>query len=478
MHPFYRLIGLLCLGFLVAQSSPESSAQNAAQSTVLKRDTIRVSLDSAVQLALESSPEIHASVAKRDFAGARLNYARAFRFLAEFEATSAHSTSPGLKNIDGVPTDALYLDPDVRNDWDNLSFFNRIDIKLTQPLFTWGEISGNVNAARHGVTYEEESVRSSGLEVTLRTGQLYYGLLLTKALSTLALSAQDIVSRAIVEIDSQIEEGASDVDDADLFQVRIAEQEVRRRVIEVEQNMHTLRSALARQMMLPEGTVPDPGDRFLSVAPFVLEDLSHYQEMAMANRPEMGQAVAGLAATRSLVDVARSDYYPKLFAVVTSRFSSAPNRYRQRNPYIGDAFLSRGLEAGIGFRQKLNFAQTSAKVEQARSQAAEVRFLGEAAQQLVLFEVEEAYRNVIIARSAVDTSDEALLLSKEWLQFEEINFDLDVGDTENLVRAVQFNLELQAGQNQAVHDYNVAVLKLLNSTGMLTQTIQSGTFVE
>ena len=36
----------------------------------------------------------------------------------------------------------------------------------------------------------------------------------------------------------------------------------------------------------------------------------------------------------------------------------------------------------------------------------------------------------------------------------------------------------QAAQNQAVHDYNVAILKLLKSTGTLAQTIRSGMFVE
>ncbi len=97
---------------------------------------------------------------------------------------------------------------------------------------------------------------------------------------------------------------------------------------------------------------------------------------------------------------------------------------------------------------------------------------------MILFEVEDAFRNVIIARSAVDTEAEALRISKNWLRNEEINFDLDLGDTENLVRAVKSNLERQAASHQAIYDYNVAVLKLLETSGILTKTLQSGTFVE
>lgn len=449
-----------------------------AQSPLSEADTVLVTLESAVQRALEISPEIGIVGAERDFAVARWKFAKAHRFLSEFEAVSAHSTSPGLKNDEGVPRGQLYLDPDVRNDWDIVLPFSRVEFGLVQPIYTWGEVSGNIRAAEHGIAVEEGAIRSKKLEVAARTGEIYYSLLLADALFRLAEDASGIVDRAINEIETQLDEGATEVDDADLFQVQITEQEVNRRVVEVEQKRHTTRSALARQMLLPDGTVPDIGNRILTAVPFELQDLAYYQDLSLFNRPEIAQTDAGLAARTALVGVARSDYYPKLFAAVNAKYSFALDRFRQRNPYVSDPFLSRGVQAGVGFRQKLNFGQTRAKVEQAKSEADQVRFQGEAARQLILFEVEDAYRNVIIARSAVDSQAEALRISKNWLRSEEINFDLDLGDTENLVRAVKSNLELQAASFQTVYDYNVAVLKLLKTTGILTQTLQSGTFVE
>jgi outer membrane protein TolC len=474
MHKLARLFPTFAVAAVLAAPLAAGSPQDAPA----RHDTVSVTLESAVRAALEGSPDLLAVVARQDFAGARLNFARAHRFLTDFTATSAQSTAPGLKNDEGIPRDALYLDPDVRNDWDDLSPFNRLEVELTQPIFTWGEISGSVSAAAHGIDVEEAAVAQQELEVALRTGRLYYGMLLAEALGRLAAEAEDIVGRAIGELESQIEEGATDVDEADLFQVQIAEQEVIRRVVEVEQRLHTARSGLARQMLLPEGAVTDAGDRILAPVPFELDDLSVYSRIALMNRPELAGTDAGLEAREALVRVARSDYYPKLFLAATARYGYAADRYRQRNPYVSDPFLSRSVQAGLGFRQNLNFAQTSAKVEQARSEAAEVRHQGDAARQLVLFEVEEAYRNVIVARTAVETGDEALLISREWLQSEEINFDLDIGDAENLVRAVQSNLELQAAQNQFVHDYNLAVLRLLKATGTLSQVVLGGTFVE
>ena len=127
---------------------------------------------------------------------------------------------------------------------------------------------------------------------------------------------------------------------------------------------------------------------------------------------------------------------------------------------------------------QLNFAQTRAKVEQAKAQRNEVSFQAQAARQLVLFEVEEAYRGLTIAQAALDAQEEALRISKEWLRTEQVNFDLAIGDTENLVRAVRANLTLQAQRHEAVRDYNVAVLRLMKATGTLTRDIASGTLVD
>ncbi len=441
-------------------------------------DTVIVNLREAVSYALAVSPEVGVVDSGRKFAEARLRFARANRYLTEFEATSAHSTAPALTNPNGTPTDELYLDPDVRNDWENLSAFNRIEVQLVQPLFTWGEIGGNIRAARFGVEVEEESVRSKELEIATRTAELYYSMLLTEELTRVIEDVGKIVERAIVEIENLIDEEDSDVDDADLFQVQIAEQEFMRKSVEVDQKRHTARAALSLQLFLPDGATATTASRLLTPIEVDLQRLKIYQEAGLVNRPEMGQVRAGLEARNALVSVAMSDYYPKLFVAVNATYGSASGRYRQRNPYVGDPFLSRSVRAGVGFRQNLNFAQTRSKVEQARADASEVRFQGEVARQLILFEVEEAYRNVLIARVALDTQNEALRLSKDWLRTEEISFDLQIGDTENLVRAVRANIELQVTHFQAVYDYNVSVLRLFRSTGTLPESLDNGTLVE
>ena len=460
----------------------------AAQSGVVRTDapdTLRVTLAEAVTKALEVSPEVDRRRAQRRFASARSDQAKRSRFLTDLSLNTAHSFAPGL-NVPGdntLPEDDLYLNPDVTNDWsiDGLRPFSRVEVVARQPLFTWGELSGNIRAARHGVDVEDARVEQKALEVAARTGEIYYNVLLTQALDRLAKRTNEVIDRAKNEINRLLEEGDESVDQADLFQTRLTEEEYKRRVVQIKQNMATARSALRRQLFLPEGTtvIASAGD--LQPLDFSIhpDSLDHYIQLGLRNRPEVDQAAAGVKARKALVDVAQSDYYPKLALQASIAQSiTLPERPNPRNAFVGDSFMGTGTRTGLGLQFDLNFGQTKAKVEQAQAELNEVQHQQTAARQLVRFEVEEAYRNLLIEKTAVESRDRSTTIAGEWLRTEQINFDLGFADTENLVKAVRADLEARARYAEAVKQYNVAVLNLLEATGTLTDRVQNGTLID
>ena len=444
---------------------------------IFAQDTLTVSLSSAITRSLEISPEVRAKEAKVDFSTARYNLARASRFLPDFTATSAHSTAPALDNPNNTAAEQLYLDPDVRNDWSDLSMFNRVEFSAIQPLWTWGEIDKSIEAASAGIRVDEAVALGTEHQVAERAAQLYYALKLTEALSRLTTEAGDIVEKAKTEIDRLLEEGDLGVDYADLFQVQITEQEFLQRVVEAEESRKIARAALSRLLFLDEDQTVTVESVLLEPLPFEPKPLTYYQNVALSFRPELKQASAGLEARSALVEVAKSNWYPKFVVGVNGKWSYAAGRERQPNPYHSDPFLSRSIQIGFAFRQNLNFGQTRAKIDQAKAEASEVAFQSDAARQLILFEVEEAYRNVLIAYAAVNSKEAQLQISKEWLRVEQVDFDLEIGDTENLVKAVRDNLSIRATRHDAVYKYNVAIIKLLSKSGILLASIEDGTLV-
>jgi len=467
----------------VALAGPATAQPRSA--TTPAPDTVRVSLTEAMTKALNVSPEVDRRRAQRRFATARQEQAEASRFLTDVSLNGASSFAPGLNVPDDntLPDDDLYLNPDVENDWSigALRPFFRGEIAVRQPLWTWGELSGTIRAARHGVDLETARVDQKALEVTARTGELYYNLLLTRALNRLAQRTNEVIDRAKREINKLLEEGDESVDQADLFQTRLTEEEYKRRVVQIEQNRATARSALRRQLFLPDGTVVTTAETELQPLNFSIhpDSLSHYVQLALQNRPEVEQARAGVKARKALVDVAQSDYYPKLAAQASiSQSVTLPERPNPNNAFVGDSFMGTGTRTGLGIQLDLNFGQTKAKVEQAKAELNEVEHQQTAARQLVQFEVEEAYRNLLIAKTAVESRDNSTTIAGEWLRTEQINFDLGFADTENLVKAVRADLEARARYAEAVKQYNVAVLQLLQATGTLTDRVQNGTLID
>jgi outer membrane protein TolC len=140
--------------------------------------------------------------------------------------------------------------------------------------------------------------------------------------------------------------------------------------------------------------------------------------------------------------------------------------------------MGTGTRTGIGIQQNLNFGQTEAQVDQAKAELDAVKHQRTAARQLVRFEVEDAYRSLITAKTDVESRDQSTTISGEWLRTEQINFDLGLGNTEDLVKAVRADLEARARYLEAVKRYNVAVLTLLQATGTLTDRAKSGTLLE
>lgn len=495
MRHLLTLAGLACSLILLApttaaQPTPQSSSGSPSGSpggwaVAGAADTVRVGVEQAISDALEASPEVGIREAQRSRAAAQSQEARANRFLTDVSLTTAHSFAPGLNIPSGnsEPSDQLYLNPEVTNDWTPgaLRPFTSANIVARQPIWTWGELSGQIEAARHAVDVESAEVEVKALEVATRTGEVYYNLLLAQALDRLATRTRDVIERAEKELQRMKEEGAEDYEEADLFKLRLTREEYRRRNTEIDQRTETARSALRRQLFLPDRSIVVPTAGDLEPIDFSIhpDSLAYYTDLALQNRPELRQARSGLKARRAQVEVARSDYYPKLGFQATYGYSfTLPERPRQENAFVGDSFRGNTTRTGFGIQMDLNFRQTRARVEQAQAQVNEVRHQKEGAEQLVQFEVEQAYRDLIVAQTNVASRDRDVTTTAEWLRTEQINFDLGFGDTENLIEAVRANLEAEARYYEAVQAYNVAVLRLLDATGTLADRARSGMLLD
>ena len=194
-----RLLVLFALAPLAAPAQPVP-------------DTLVLDVQEAMRRALDGSPEVAIEAAGRDFAAARMRRANAARYLTEFHLTTGHAVAPGLdRHGSALPGNALYLDPAVRNDWTDVRPYNEFSAVLLQPIFTWGELGGQIRAAEAGVAVEDAVLAAKASEVALRTGELYYNLLLTDALAALTDETGDALATARDELQALLLESPEEL---------------------------------------------------------------------------------------------------------------------------------------------------------------------------------------------------------------------------------------------------------------------------
>lgn len=442
----------------------------AATPFLRAQDTVRVSLPEFVAAAMERSPVRPVSALRVDLAENRYREARLSRFVPRLELTTAHGLVPGVQSTSPAfdyPSDQLYLDPSLRNDWNDWGVFTRAEITTLQPIYTWGALRNAIDAARHGadIARFDHEIESGKLELQLY--ELYQSRLLAIELERLIDEARKDFRKAEEKLTELLEDGDEAVSDADLFKFNLFREEFDGRAREADETLRFLEAAwrLALGMDGRDPVVVMPADTYLEPADTTILPYAHYEDLALRQRPELRKAHAAAQAAQHGLLAVKAQRYPALFFAFSASYAKTPNRPRQANPFIVNNANFESVRYGIGIRQNLNFGMMRNSADRSRLQLEQARQARSAAETGIRLELLETYRTASIALSRYRQVTVQLQISNEWLRLEQINYDYDIGEIKDLVDAVQRNLELKALEKQRAFEWNVQVGRLSAKSG-------------
>ncbi len=100
---------------------------------------------------MENSGQVNFERQNVEIAENQIDQAKAQRYIPNLRFDSQHGLVPGVKSdVEGLPEDEYYLDPNLRNDWTDWAIFTKFQVSAAQPVFTWGAINKAIEAARFG----------------------------------------------------------------------------------------------------------------------------------------------------------------------------------------------------------------------------------------------------------------------------------------------------------------------------------------
>lgn len=426
----------------------------------LANQPLHLTLEECIRRAQETSPQVRIARAEAARADAYRQEVQGYRILPGLELVNYTSIAPDLKGPAG-----RLEQMETRNDWSRIGPFTRFQLKFTQPLFTFGKIENAMKAAQSLSEASQGGIELSTLEIATLVRQLYYGRTLTEELERIADEAEKTAKKAEEKIQELLEAKDEAVNEADLYRVNLFEIEIKQKRLEIEKMRTQALTSLRVLLGIPRDQDFDVADRFLEPIRGELHDLEDYLNKANG-RPDLRQLRAVEEARRHQVQYEKSSYYPQVFLAGEAVFSRAPVRPDIRNPLLIDPFNDLHLGIFVGVSMSLNFRLLRAKVLEAEAELEKAMSQLEGMQRLVEQEVTLAYSKAKENAERLQNAKESLRISREWMNAEQITFDLDASNTKDLLDAVRAYLESKAAYYETIYKYNLSYAELLKAAGM------------
>ena len=427
---------------------------------------IVLSLDEAVRRAIKVNAEVKEAEFNVEVYRSKKQEADAARF-PQIDLVAYGSLSPRARLKDGLVESSTNIN---KPSYDGV--FGRADLLAIQPIYTFGKIDAYRKAAAHGVAAYEAGAKVKATEVAMLVKEAYWGLLLTKELKAFLADLKKQLDEATDKVRKQLDAGAPNVDQVDLFKLQTYQGEINKYIALVDENhakaLYGLRLLVGLQNSPAELEIKD---EYLVPAEYHAEDFKTYEDAALKDRVEFLQLKEGLAAKEKLIEAQVADYYPQVFVAAMYSIAGATNRDHLNNPYITDDFNHAYGGAVLGFKWGFDFGIRRGKVNEAKADYLMLKMKQYYAEGGVPYQVQEAYQKLVESGREIKALSGAYHTAKQWVVASLSNFDMGVGDARDIADSVKAYARIRADYFQAVYNQRMAIANLQHATGEDAQTI-------
>jgi outer membrane protein TolC len=416
-------------------------------------EVIRMAVNASPEMAERRSEELSA---KSDLAQAEAGY------YPQVDATALLGPVNDARRPEVVGNRII----DPTTDFWTIGVFGRLNLAMTQPLYTFGKISNRRDAAQHGVVAREAGQVQTSNEIALQVKELYYALVLSKAAIEAAKEAGGFFDEARSHMERLLQAGSSNVVESELYRVDAYRADAVRGRAEAEKGANISYFALKRLIGLPPDRDFEPADKTLAFKPGELDQPEAYIHKALAERPEFKQLEQGLAAQKSLVEASRADRYPSFFAALAGSFAAAPGREAFHNPYITDDFnhVYGGVVTGVNWH--FDFGILKARVEKESAEYERLSHTKAKAELNIPIQVMKSYEDVKEYKTAAEAYETGAVASRKWIVAALTGFDMGAGTADDLLRAIERYGQNRGKYLEALFNYNLSLAQLEYAMGI------------
>lgn len=331
---------------------------------------------------------------------------------------------------------------------------------LFQPIFTFGKISSAEGAAKKGVEATMAKISESRNDTIDQATKTYYKLQLAYTLKDLAIEGRDQTKKVLISVEELVRGGSPKATQIDKLNLTVLLSNINKDVVGSEKAVKLTRVQLKMILGIEENVTFDIDSHSLEPVKYEFKGLDYYTEKALKDRPQIKAIEAGLEARKYSIKKEKSEYYPTFFIGGTIRYNTSP--------LFDDTFIG---GAGLGIKQTLNFT-ISADLSEARAEYSKSLKEKDALLKEMDFDVEKAYLDVKENRDKLEYDKEGFTAAKTLLRNATSNYDLGIGNVNDLMNALGTYLREGGEYYETVFLYNTTATNLEKVTGDLEKELR------
>lgn len=413
----------------------------------------RVTLDEAIQIAVENNQELERADAKVDEAAAARKKMRGrFGPMLMGEAGIQHWDK--AQEIEfAMPTDGLPISiPPIAMEVQEQTTM-QASLTLAQPITGLWAIYEGYEAMAAGEQAAELERDAASHSVDKKVADAYFMALTAERMEQIAALSVEQVTAHVKR--AQALERAEMIAKNKVLEAEVRLAEIRSMHIQAQGGVTLSRSNLAFQMGLPAGEPIGPAPVAATELRAVHGPYAEAAAQAVENRPDLLAVQARIKQAEAGYYAAWAQMLPQVNVIASAMFAKGSSFQQEQSYFIGATASWTLWEWGATY---YGIDEAEARVRQARSGEAQMR-------EGVKLEVRKARIEVDTAKKKVEVMRKAVTQAEENLRVTQRLFEEDAGVSTDVLDAQALLARAQANEATATFDYLKARAELRRALG-------------
>jgi len=317
----------------------------------------------------------------------------------------------------------------------HVGFTVRAQVNALLPVYTFGKITALRKAGEQAVLVGQALKERAQAETSQQVVEAYYGYQLARQGKASLEEGLERITDAGERIDKLIKKESAQVSTLDQYKVRYFKQLIHARQAQAANGMEVAAAALRLLIGAPPQAQVALAEEDLQAPSYQVKAADAYIDLALAHRPELRAANAGIVAREQQVLIREREYFPDFGILGFFNFAYTSSATRQRSPFVYDPYNDLSSGVALVTRMTFDLPVKSAHVDQARAELSELQHQRELLVSGIRLQVTKLRGDLLEAQQRAADYGAAEKEARRWATAAYENFDLGVGDTRELTDA-------------------------------------------